>query len=148
MGRHKKTGVPVCRNCGIEVYEEKRDKYICKECSYITNKFKQIVNKSSLVSSNENKLMREHLIEFIPRILNRGGMASFEEIFLEMITLSNHFCLQKNYINVTADKQIANMWKELKIVYEHIKDYNSFIHYGELFGRKKIKNKIQYEEEL
>jgi ribosomal protein L37E len=148
MGRKLKYEIPICRNCGIEVYEEKRDRNICKECAYTIQKFKQVVNKSSLVSSNENNLMREHLLEFIPRILDRNGMASFEEIFLEMITLSNHFCLQKHYINVPPDKQISNMWRELKIVYQHIKDYKSFIYYGELFGRRKIKNKIQHEEEL
>jgi len=94
----------------------------CKECARVNSRFTNIINISSLVKTEHNDKMLGQLHEFVERLTNRKEMASFEEIFVELITLHNHFCKDRDYKNQTADMQIPKMWRDLKSISEKIKN--------------------------
>jgi len=67
--------------------------------------------------------MREHLIEFIKRIESRGGMASKEEIFCELIDLHCHYFGPYKVDRLPPMMQLEMMWKDLVSIKENIFTY-------------------------
>lgn len=71
----------------------------------------------------------DDLIKFVDRIESRKGMASIEEIFVEMITIAQYFLQMDSYDRYThkvgsrlgenymrPNKQLERMWKDLQIL--------------------------------
>ena len=106
---------------GKEVWiEEKNGKkiyyyYDCPKCG----------NKKNLKSSYCIPCMNDKQYRSIRGIAaSRGGLASIYEIYVELITLYNHFGRQSSIDTFDTNKQLSIMWKVLKrkkIIIENIK---------------------------
>ena len=123
MGRPKNP-FRKCSKCRIEIPLERKSSY-CEVCHNIMSRYTSYVNKSSLINTPQNEKMKNHLIEFVDRLRARKDMASMEEIFLEMITLNNHFVKDRESSREeTAQTQIIRMWKNLQAIRDAIREKN------------------------
>jgi len=108
MGRRKKEN-KMCISC--EVNPRYHTYSRCKEC----NSIKTRASRASINSSIENLSVVE---EFVERIRRRRGMASLEEIFVEMITIHQTFCNDFDYKHVPAGKQLERIWIDIQSIYD------------------------------
>lgn len=120
MGRPKNP-YKRCSRCKIEISIERKSTY-CDYCHKSMMRAFTYTNPNALTDTFENKKMKVHLNEFVDRLKARNEMASIEEIFVEMITLHNHFIKDTDLERERSAKyQIPIMWKNLKAVSEKIK---------------------------
>lgn len=69
---------------------------------------------SKRINKEYEKLLEDSLIEFVNRIEDRSGMASMYEIFVELITIYNHFCYFNEMDSLEPTDQIILMWSMIK----------------------------------
>jgi hypothetical protein len=120
MGRPKNK-FKRCSRCKVEISREQKASY-CEVCNKLLNRFNTYINKKSLENNYYNNKMKKHLHEFVDRLEARKEMASIEEIFVELITLHNHFTKDNDTMREeSAQTQIPRMWKTLKSISEKIK---------------------------
>lgn len=117
----------ICK-CGVE--KESYKMSMCRECNrdYLNhrNKTKRAaydVEVKDLVRKGrggDKTLVRKKnfwinkLTDFVNRIEKRGGWASIEEIFVEMITLFNYYGCNQDIDVLPTDLQLSMMWNHLK----------------------------------
>ena len=63
------------------------------------------------------------LIEFVDRIESRGGLASREEIFIEMLDLYDQFLKAFAYDGLNLYKQLESIYRDLKKESDSIKKW-------------------------
>lgn len=113
--------VPVKRNwcpdCGKDNYRRNVNQY------YIKNREKILKNLSVKRGSNRlNQITKDYdgkmlealgeIKKFVDRIRARKGIASMEEVFVEMITLNNILPHVESDTD-SVDKQLTDMWRRL-----------------------------------
>lgn len=103
----KYTYTSLCPKCGSDD-KRLRSKY-CKSCRKDYEKYRR--------SNGSEDIPIDQLIEFVKRINDRGGMASINEVFGELITLF-YSCYQSMGIldQLKPAQQIELMWKYLNEV--------------------------------
>lgn len=65
--------------------------------------------------------MKEQLIEFVERIQGRNGMASKEEIFLELIDIHSYYFSIWSIGGTSPSYQIEKMWKDIVRKYKSLR---------------------------
>lgn len=105
MGRKKRIN---CKSCNEPIEPELR--VYCRAC-------KKKVNRFALIR-NIDVVDYQPVIEFVDRINARGGLCSLHELFVEMITLHNEYCIWNEYKNWPANQQLNKMWSDLNIISE------------------------------
>lgn len=95
--------------------------YVCKcgNPKKLTNSYCTECNrkwgKDIRRKQKEIKLRRQELITFVEKINSRGGYASTEEIFVEMISFWNDYCpiRQKDIHSFNVKYQLESIWTYL-----------------------------------
>lgn len=108
--------------CGEE--KEKPSSPFCRPCNrkYLSER-KSIKINDKLFNSNfcieEDKLkpseFRIILINFVNKIERRGGLASLQDVYVDLITLYNYFGINDKSINILEPaEQLSAMWQFIK----------------------------------
>jgi hypothetical protein len=90
--------------CGVV-----KDNIKCSYCNHCSN-LKQVERYERL----NNTSYRENLIEFVNRIEKRKGMASFYEVFVELISIFNNYYSTKLIDLMPVDLQLEYMYIKIK----------------------------------
>ena len=90
--------------CGV-VKENVKCAY-CGECQRLRDRERY--------ADKNNVSYRENLIEFVNRIEKRKGMASFYEVFVELISIFNHYYSTKLIDLMPVDLQLEYMYIKIK----------------------------------
>lgn len=116
----------ICK-CGLE--KESYKMSMCRECNreYLNHRnrskklydieIKDLVRKGK---DGDRTLIRKKnfwsnkLIDFVNRIEKRNGLASIEEIFVDMITLFNYYGCNQDIDILPTDLQLSMMWEYLR----------------------------------
>ena len=116
----------ICK-CGLE--KESYKMSMCRECNreYLNHRnrskklydieIKDLVRKGK---DGDRTLIRKKnfwsnkLIDFVNRIEKRNGLASIEEIFVDMITLFNYYGCNQDIDILPTDLQLSMMWQYLR----------------------------------
>jgi hypothetical protein len=101
-----------CKICNIEMMPPG---CICRKCKYLSR-------KSIIIFSNIRKEQIMEFHQFMTRIESRGGMASKEEIFIDLIGWAGVFLSVERY-NGSINNQIEKMWKDLIKIWVGIKQH-------------------------
>lgn len=113
-----------CQECNIEIPEPKRKRRNSKTyCMRCYHRIWQRINRPYVPNHSKSKLTNEKIIndinDFVNKIEKRNGMASVQEIFVEMITLFYDYGLNaddKVIDTLSVNKQLEHMWNKLKMV--------------------------------
>lgn len=114
-----------CKECNKELPEPKiKRKDSNPYCMRCYHRIWQRINKPYVPNhSKTSELTNEKIIndinDFVNKIEKRNGMASIEEIFVEMITLFYDYGLSiddKLIDKYPVNKQLTFMWNKLKMV--------------------------------
>jgi hypothetical protein len=100
----------ICKICKVK--ESQNGKY-CHPCKSFRSKIRhewRFITDGDIIGFNE----------FMNRINNRGGMASKEEIFIELLGWAGKF-LNIDWYGGTPQEQISKMWRDLNKVYPTFK---------------------------
>ena len=116
----------ICK-CGLE--KESYKMSMCRECNreYLNHRnrskklydieIKDLVRKGK---DGDRTLIRKKnfwsnkLIDFVNKIEKRNGLASIEEIFVDMITLFNYYGCNQDIDILPTDLQLSMMWQYLR----------------------------------
>ena len=100
--------MPMCKSCDKE-YSKKRAKSKIKYEASI----KDLVVRRS--DKSEGKInYKQFLISFVNKIERRNGLASLEDIFVDMITLFNYYGCNQDIDVLPTDIQLKLMWDYLR----------------------------------
>ena len=103
---------PMCNACEKEYYRKRRQ----NKDNY------DIVIKDLVVKGKEKdksidtskKRYRKNLFEFVNKIERRNGLASMEDIFVDMITLFNYYVCNQDIDILPTGIQLQMMWEFLR----------------------------------
>lgn len=107
-----------CKECNIEMPEPKRKvKNATPYCMRCYHRIWQRINRPSMNCKNQSNI--NDIKQFVNRIEKRNGIASIQEIFVEMISLYNDY--GTSYEDRVVDtypvnKQLEYMWNKLKSI--------------------------------
>ena len=107
-----------CKECNIEMPPPKRKvKNATPYCRTCYQRIWQRINRPSDKRVNHSNI--NDIKEFVNRIEKRNGIASIQEIFVEMISLYNDY--GTSYEDRVVDtypvnKQLEYMWNKLKSI--------------------------------
>jgi hypothetical protein len=117
----------MCRSCNRDYLNERnRSK---KKCDF---EIKDLVRKGKggdKTLDRKKNFWSNKLIEFVNRVERRNGIASMEDIFVDMITLFNYYGCNQDIDILPTGIQLQMMW-------EYLSDYKKKI---EKIKRKSIK---------
>jgi hypothetical protein len=136
---NRRTYYKICK-CGIE--KESYKMPMCNACTkdyYINKRSKtNIVIKDLVVKGKKDitlpietagtKYYKKLLFDFVNRIERRNGLASLEDIFVDMITLFNYYGC-----NQDIDKLPTNL--QLKAIWDFLRDYKKKMELKELIKK-------------
>lgn len=104
--------MPMCNACEKEYYRKRRQN---KDNYDIV--IKDLVvkgrDKDNSVETGRNKY-KNSLINFVNRIQRRNGLASMEDIFVDMITLFNYYGCNQDIDILPTGIQLQMMWEFLR----------------------------------
>lgn len=103
---------PYCIDCW-----RKRKSSIVKDLSEFAENRKKRERSGinvELSARTIGKFFEDKLYKFVNKIERRNGLASMEDIFVELIDLYTYYGSQKNIDEYSVDKQLQIMWKFLK----------------------------------
>ena len=100
---------PKCNKCGIEK-ENIKLSYCRGCCARRRVKLCRVLEKGKF----EDNGMKLEMIKWVNKIERRGGLASIEDIFVNLITYYNEFCSRKGIDDFSVKDQIEHMWKSIR----------------------------------
>lgn len=125
----KENGKIYYRICKCGFVKESYKMSMCRECNreYLNHRnrskklydieIKDLVRKGK---DGDRTLIRKKnfwsnkLIDFVNKIEKRNGLASIEEIFVDMITLFNYYGCNQDIDILPTDLQLSMMWEYLR----------------------------------
>ena len=99
----------ICPKC---LNEKDPKKSYCPQCYRLYYKENRNIRTGQLHDPEDGTISR--LVEFVDRIEGRGGMASLDELMVEMIGLFNDLCVGKGLDILPVRLQLIQMWSSLK----------------------------------
>ena len=115
--------MPMCLKCNNTYYIEMRGRRNAKNI-IVRDLVIKGSNKDVTILEKPGKYHRRLLVEFVNKIERRNGLASLEDIFVDLITLFNYFGCNQDIDPLPTDTQLSMMWnfiKEYKNKIENIK---------------------------
>ena len=97
-----------CLDCGIPTRSGNNVRGYCNSCYH---KRQQLVVNKRIKNVDE---AIDTMIEFVDRIERRNGMASMEEVFVELIGHYNTFGNEYKYDKLSTNLQLEAMYDHLK----------------------------------
>ena len=101
----------MCNVCNKEYYKNKRrdkDGYKVKIKDLVRN------GEKDMTIMAKKFYWRDKLFNFVNRIERRNGIASLEDIFVDMITLFNYYGCNQDIDILPTDLQLRMMWEYLR----------------------------------
>lgn len=103
---------PMCNACEKEYYRKRRQN---KDNYDIVIKDLVVKGKEKDYSIPTKKFYyRDMLFDFVNKVERRNGLVSFEEMFVDMITLFNYYGCNQDIDTLPANLQLSLMWEYLK----------------------------------
>jgi len=113
--------IPMCNACGKDYYiknRSKNPKHIVEVGNGIVIVKDLVVKgKKDMTLPSETagtKYYKKLLFDFVNRIQRRNGLASLEDIFVDMITLFNYYGCNQDIDKLPTNLQLKAMWDFLK----------------------------------
>lgn len=94
--------------CGATKQEVKSK--LCNECAQ-----KKLSNRRIPTGDDCSEL-----INFVNKVNRRGGLASIEDIFVDMITIYNKYCNPSKLDTMETGTQLSMMWQHLNVLSKRI----------------------------
>ena len=105
----RKIYYPKCNKCGIQKKNIKLT-YCRGCCARRRVKSRRVLEEGKF----EDNGMKLEMIQWVNKIERRGGLASIEDIFVNLITYYNEFCSRKGIDDFSVKNQIEHMWKSIR----------------------------------
>jgi len=113
---------PMCNACNKDYYINKRSKTNIVIKDLVVKGKKDITLPIERVGT---KYYKRLLFNFVNRIERRNGIASLEDIFVDMITLFNYYGCNQDIDALKTDVQLKMMWDFLREYKNKIESNNA-----------------------
>jgi hypothetical protein len=102
---------PMCNACNRDYYVNKRSKTNTVIKDLVVKGKKDITLTTEIVGT---KYYKRLLFNFVNKIERRNGIASLEDLFVDLITLFNYYGCNQDIDVLPTDVQLKMMWQFLR----------------------------------
>lgn len=98
------------KTCKCGALKDNFKSKLCNKCGV-----EKLASRTRVTKEQSNKL-----INFVEKIRRRNGLASIEDIFVEMIGIYNTYCNPSKLDYMDTNTQLSMMWEHLNRIYERL----------------------------